>query len=149
MSEGDTDADGGSAMPISLRDPLGLVAVLPVLGYLLIPYAAVLTALGWQTYPLVLVGVPQLLLGLTWLATIYRDRARLATAGEWVPSRLWYAVAFALGATVVAAPVVAVVYLGWRRYRTGVPGRGWLRLVASLLFRRGPDTPNTGAETEP
>lgn len=119
--------------PASARN--GYVRVLtwlPVLGYaVMIPYVAILSAvLGPNAHPLVIVGVPELLLGAGYVACLYGDRRALA-ADVPLATRgvLWYPAAFVLGGTVLLAPLVVAAYLRRRRASVGHPQRGWLSAV--------------------
>lgn len=129
--DGSPDA-GGHTTPAPTGRALTLLAWLPVVGYaVMVPYAAALAVvLGPDAHPLLLYGVPELLLGVAYVWTLRDDRRTLAGTAGWQPNAIvWSVLGFVLGGTVLLAPLVPVAYFRRRRAAVGSPARGWLATV--------------------
>lgn len=133
-----SDVGGPRTGSLGGVDAVTLIGALPVVGYVaLFPYAAALQVfLGPNAAPVLLLGVPELLLGLVWVGAFRGERAAL---GRWRPSRLWDVAGLVLGGTVVLAPLVSIAYFRRRRSQTGHPTVGWLGFLRARLPGGGAD----------
>lgn len=128
-----TQSSGETPPPVHQSRQLLLLAFLPLVGYaVLFPYAAVLYGvMGPDSHPLLLLGIPEILLGGAYVYCLERDQRSLRRADvSWEAARwLWYPVAFIAGATVLCGPLVPILYFERRRRRVGYPTHRWTKIV--------------------